>query len=248
MLRSAAADGARIAASDSSANRPGVVALWNDVRADALADYYEWHNREHMHERVGIPGFRLGRRFVAIDAQPRFLTLYDTDGAQVLTGEEYLRRLDNPTPWTRRAIAAFLNTTRSLCTVAFSVGGGEGGLIMTVRYEVAPSREAEMTAALVDHALPALADRMGVVRTRLCVTDRAASSVQTAEKKNVELARVPGWIILVEGGAEAAALESACSELLSEDRLTSAGALLPIERGLYQLQYAVGHAGERAAP
>jgi len=35
----------------------GVVAIWNDVAPEGLAEFYEWHHREHMPERVGIPGF-----------------------------------------------------------------------------------------------------------------------------------------------------------------------------------------------
>ena len=41
----------------------GAVAIWNDVAPEGLAEFYEWHHREHMPERVGIPGFRRGRRY-----------------------------------------------------------------------------------------------------------------------------------------------------------------------------------------
>jgi len=216
-----------------------VVAIWNDIRPEARADFYEWHNREHMAERVGIPGFLRGRRFVAIDAQPEFFTLYDTDGPHVLDSADYLQRLNHPTPWTRRSITAFVNMSRSLCSVALSLGAGEGGLMMTLRYEVADGREAQMTDALAERALPMLVARPGVARARLCVADRRASGIQTAEKKHTERARVPSCIILIEGAAEAAALKSACDELLSLDVLAAAGATGPVERGLYQLQYAL---------
>ena len=216
----------------------GVVAIWNDIRPDARADFFEWHNREHMPERVDIPGFRRGRRYAAVDAQPEFFTLYETDGPEVLTGADYLARLDNPTPWTRRAAAAFLNTSRSLCRVAWSAGYAEGGLIMTFRCEVTNGREAEMTRMLTERALPRLADRPGIVGAHLCLADRASSNVQTAEKKvRSEQSHVPGWIILVEGGSEAATLKSACDDALSSQALSAAGAMAPIERGLYQLQY-----------
>jgi len=216
----------------------GAVAIWNDIQPDARADFFEWHNREHMPERVDIPGFRRGRRFAALDAQPEFFTLYETDGPNVLTGADYLVRLDNPTPWTRRAAARFVNTSRSLCRVALSLGTGQGGLMMTFRCEVADGREGDMMRMLIESALPPLADRPGIVGVHLCVADRAASNVQTAEKKvRSEQSRVPSWIILVEGGSEEATLKSACDEVLSSEILLSAGAIAPIERGLYQLQY-----------
>jgi hypothetical protein len=40
----------------------GAVAIWNDVAPEGLAEFYEWHHREHMPERVSIPGFLRGRR------------------------------------------------------------------------------------------------------------------------------------------------------------------------------------------
>ena len=108
--------------------------------------------------------------------------------------------------------------------------------------------EARITDALTGRALPELVRRPGVVRARLCTADRDASSVQTAEKKNIERARVPGWVILVEGATEAAALNLACDEFLSAEALVAMGAAGPIERGLYQLQYARLHESEATLP
>src|SRR5208337_898489 len=112
--------------------------IWNGVTPDARDDIYEWHNREHMPERVGIAGFRRGRRYRAIEADVEFFTLYETDTPLVHTGSDYTARLNAPTPWTQRAISGFLDTSRSLCRVAASFGTGQGGLLVTYRYDVAP--------------------------------------------------------------------------------------------------------------
>ncbi len=216
----------------------GVVAIWNDIRPEARADFFEWHNREHMPERVAIPGFCRGRRFVAVDARPEFFTLYETADIGVLTGPDYMARLEHPTPWTRRAAGAFVNVSRALCRVALSLGTGEGGLMMTWRYHVAEGREEEQRRMLADRVLPALADRSGIAGVHLCIADRAASSVQTAEKRvRSEKALVPAWIILVEGGDEVGILEAECDRALPSELLASAGAMGAIERGLHQLQY-----------
>src|SRR5712675_2175888 len=81
----------------------GVVAIWNDITPEGRAEFFAWHNREHMPERVGIPGFRRGRRYIALAGAPEFFTLYETDSPEVLAGSDYLNRLNHPTPWTRRA-------------------------------------------------------------------------------------------------------------------------------------------------
>jgi hypothetical protein len=33
-----------------------VVAIWNGIAPESRADFYDWHQNEHMPERVGIPG------------------------------------------------------------------------------------------------------------------------------------------------------------------------------------------------
>ena len=77
-----------------------VVAIWNGIAPEARARFYDWHVNEHMPERVGIPGFRRGRRFIAVDAatHPEFFTLYEADTIEVLKGQDYANRLNDPTP------------------------------------------------------------------------------------------------------------------------------------------------------
>lgn len=215
------------------------VAIWQDPPPETRAEYFEWHNREHMPERVGIPGFLRGRRYRALAGGPEFFTLYEARSLEVLTGPEYTGRLDNPTPWTRRVAPQLRNNVRSLCNVALSLGSGVGGLAATWRYDVAPGREA-LQRSLVEARLRALAARQGVVGAHLCLGDLAASSLQTAEKKSRPTrALTPGWVLIVEGAADRTALEAACAELLPAAALEEAGAL-EIAAGLYQLQFLPG--------
>src|SRR5436190_164513 len=44
----------------------GAVAIWHDLLPDATEDFYEWHNREHMPERVGIPAANRARAIEAL--------------------------------------------------------------------------------------------------------------------------------------------------------------------------------------
>ncbi|HNB91089.1 MAG TPA: hypothetical protein PLP91_11975 [Plasticicumulans sp.] len=41
----------------------GVIATWHDVADDAHDEFREWHTREHMPARAGIPGVRRVRRY-----------------------------------------------------------------------------------------------------------------------------------------------------------------------------------------
>ena len=40
---------------------------WFDLPAGSEAAFDSWHNREHVTERLSVPGFVQGRRFVSID-------------------------------------------------------------------------------------------------------------------------------------------------------------------------------------
>ena len=79
-----------------SLNRTGVVAICHALLPEARDNFYEWHNREHMPERVGIPGFRRGRRYVGQRGTPEFFNLYEADRPEVLAGQDYLNRLNPP--------------------------------------------------------------------------------------------------------------------------------------------------------
>ncbi len=64
----------------------GLLLVWTNIPQDLDRDFNEWYNREHMPERVGIPGFLRGRRYIALDARPEFFTLYETASPAVTTG------------------------------------------------------------------------------------------------------------------------------------------------------------------
>jgi len=216
----------------------GVVAIWHGIRPEGRAEFYEWHNREHMPERVGIPGFLRGRRYIAHEGAPEFFTLYETATPEVLAGADYLARLNAPTEWTRRATLHFTDASRSLCRVVLSLGPGAGGWLMIWRYDVAPGREDEQRA-LLEPVLKEIAQAQGVVGAHLCIADASASAIQTEEKKGRPKNAVPGWVVMAEGGAEPDALHAACRRLATPAFFTEAGALAGVQRGLYQLQNAI---------
>ena len=66
---------------------PLSIAIWNDIVEEYDGEFNAWHTREHMPERIGIPGFLRGRRYEAIDAGIRYFTLYELEGEGVLTGQ-----------------------------------------------------------------------------------------------------------------------------------------------------------------
>jgi hypothetical protein len=210
----------------------GVVAIWNDVAPEGLAEFYEWHHREHMPERVGIPGFLRGRRYIAVRGAPEFFTLYEATATDVLAGPHYLERLNDPTPLTRHVIPEYFhNMVRGVCEVRFSLGIGQGGYLTTLRL-AKPEREAELLRYL-GGVLPGLYAMPTILGTHLCVADAGASTIETSERQS-HGAAVPEWLVMIEG-ATPEGVDAACDRLLA-DGLTQHGARAGMERGLYRLE------------
>jgi hypothetical protein len=209
--------------------------FWHDVVAGAEEDFHDWHSHEHLSERLGVPGFLRGRRAVAWRGRPRFFILYEVEDLSVLTSPPYLARLNDPTPWTRRSLANFRGSNRTLCRVVASFGRGLGGRLLTLRLSPAAKAAADLREALSRDLLPALARRPGLVGAHLLVGDTAASELPTAEKDLRERPDdVADWVVLIEG-YEAVALEALGEEALSPARLAALGAGPERNLGLYEV-------------
>lgn len=140
----------------------GVVAIWHDLTYEIKPEFYQWHNREHMPERLAIPGFNRGRRYIAVAGTPEYFNLYEADSLDVVAGPHYLERLNHPTPWTQRTVSGFRHVSRSVCRVECSVGVGQGGVMHTVRFDAAPDRSAALHQFINHEAIHKIAAAPGV--------------------------------------------------------------------------------------
>jgi hypothetical protein len=215
----------------------GAVCIWHDLLPEARDDFHQWHNREHMPERVGIPGFRRGRRYVAISGAPEYFNLYEADSAEVLGGQDYLNRLNAPTEWTRQVVPSFRNVSRSICRVVYTHGVGQGAFILTQRFDVGERDRPQVVKALRQRLLPPLYDNKGIAGVHLCLADESISRVETAEKKaRADTTQVPTWIILIEGNS-AADVGAAGVALGQELQPLLGAATSPILTSVYQLEF-----------
>jgi len=215
----------------------GAVCIWHDLLPEARDDFHQWHNREHMPERVGIPGFRRGRRYVAIAGTPEYFNLYEADSAEVLGGQDYLNRLNAPTEWTRQVVPSFRNVSRSICRVVYTHGVGQGAFVLTQRFDVGQRDRAQVVKTLRQRLLPPLCDNKGIAGVHLCLADESISSVETAEKKaRADTTQVPTWVILIEGNSSADV--GAAGAALSQELQPLLGAAdAPILTSVYQLEF-----------
>ena len=215
----------------------GVLAFWHDVAPGGDGEFDQWHLREHIPERVAVPGFLRARRYVTLGGPPRYFYFYETESLDTLQSPAYLARLGDPTPWTRRAMPLVRNNTRTACRVIASHGRGLGGVVATLQLGPRTGREDELRSWLTATALPAATGHPGIVAGHLLEGDAGVSTAARSDEK--KLLATPDalvrWVVLIEG-IDQAALEGTCRDLLSPEALARRGAAEDVSLGFYRLQ------------
>jgi len=101
----------------------GFLALFNGVVPRFEAEYRDWHASEHVPERLSLPGFRSAVRFEAEPGtEPRYFTLYDLMGPEVLATDAYKAVVASPTPRSRALRPYITDFARFPCAAISAFG------------------------------------------------------------------------------------------------------------------------------
>jgi hypothetical protein len=211
----------------------GAVLVWNDVTREGRREFYEWHDKEHIPERLQIPGFRRGRRYIKPDHSPEWFTMYEAEDLSVVTSPEYLARLNAPTPATQRTLQYFRNTSRAVCRVACSMGSSSGGHMLTMRLEAPNGTGAALHRLAAEILFPSALDLTGVVACHLYAADESASFTDTAESRT-RVFDVPSWVVLAEITTLLAAEE--LRHLIDGTELAALGVRVRDDAAIYALE------------
>ena len=206
-----------------------------DVVREAIAEHDDWHTREHLPERLAIPGFLRGSRWVAVQGAPRYCVLYEVEHLATLGSDAYLARLDHPTPWTARMMQHYRGMTRGLCSIVGSAGAGVGQCALLARFGAQPSREAELEAWLCGGMLDSMARRRGVGSARLL--RRGLQAAMTREQRIRGADAGVDWALFATG-YDAAAIAGLRESHVSDGALLAHGAC-DVVAAPYRLDYSV---------
>jgi hypothetical protein len=174
----------------------GMLLTSMDVDPALEDDFNRWYDREHLEERVAIPGFLEARRYTAHRASPKYLCLYSTETFEVLDSPPYRTALANPTAWSKTTMARFKNMIRAVARVTVSHGNGRGAALGMVRLRPASDSKDGLRAALQDRFDPATRD--GVISMHLIESDPGLSKPIGDDGASSS----PGagdWFVLIEG-------------------------------------------------
>ena len=131
----------------------GLMAFFTDIGQEYEPQYRRWHNCEHMPERVSIPGFIEGRRYLGSDGSPGFLMMYKTDAVEVLESSAYLSALNNPTRWTKEALKHFRNPLRAVYKLLSARGDSDffaATWLLTIRFNSDAAVTIEQANSVID--------------------------------------------------------------------------------------------------
>ncbi len=199
----------------------GLLLTFTEVVAADEADFNEWYNREHLDERIDLPGFRRARRYQAIDAGIKYLSTYEALDADAIGSPRYLEVLRNQTAWSRRIMGGFTKWHRMSCRVVADESHGMGTFMSLVRFFPRQQETRELNDWLAGEALPAIARTAGVVGALAAAVDLDVDARLTrglGQTPNAD--QMPEWCVLVEGTALDATLAAVRQQLFG--RLSAA--------------------------
>jgi hypothetical protein len=173
----------------------GMLLTSMNVDAADEAEFNRWYDREHLEERVAIPGFLEARRYVAHAGNPKYLSLYSTETFEVLDSPAYRTALANQTAWSKANIARFKDMIRGVARITISRGTGRGAVLGILRLRPASGGEDKLRSALREQLDPSKLD--GVISMHLLENDPALSKPLTDNPS----ASDPGagdWFVLID--------------------------------------------------
>jgi len=217
----------------------GMLLVFNEVKPRHERDFNEWYNREHIDERVNLPGFHRARRYVAVKAVPKYLATYECETVEDLATPGYLAKLGaNQTPWSQAVIARFTHFHRMTVRVQLDLTHGEGGALTAVRF----TPQAPMRHPLTDwlkEALPPVIARPGMLGAAVVENDVEIANAPTAQSSmDRPRAEQAEWVVLLEG-ADPAVTASAARSLFKTAALKKFGAARPPVVGTYRFLFGV---------
>jgi hypothetical protein len=207
----------------------GMLLTSMDIEASDELDFNRWYDREHLEERVAIEGFLEARRYIALDARPKYLFLYSTATLAVLDSEAYRKRLAHPTEWSKTTMARFKNMIRAVARITVSRGVGRGAVLGIVRLRPQAGNEDRLRTELTEKLDPGGLD--GIISMHL-IESEAALSGPTAELPAA--AGAGDWFVLIDGTG-AAAISAVMAARFTGG--AAPGAAMLVSSGIYNLMW-----------
>ncbi len=215
----------------------GMLITFTEVKARDERDFNEWYNREHIDERINLPGFHRARRYVAVRGAPKYLATYECDSVGDLATPGYLQLLANQTPWSQAVMARFTHFHRLTLRIQADLTHGIGGAIACVRFIPDPRERKPLVAWLQETVLPRAIARPGMLGAFAAENDVETTNAPLQEKSmDHPRAEEAEWVVILEG-ADAASVGATARTLFKVGVLKPFGVSVAPTIGTYRLLF-----------
>lgn len=163
-------------------------------------EFHDWYDKEHVPERLSVPGFINAERWIADDNPMVHVATYDLDSPSVLTSAPYVAvGGENQSVWTKRVTGMCRRIMRYegeqiVPGDAVAADGANGLLVASMNVD--PNSEAEFNNWYNTEHLPQLASVPGVLcARRYRVSDTASERRYLAlyHLRDSDVSRSEAW-------------------------------------------------------
>lgn len=215
----------------------GMLITLTEVKSRDESDFNEWYNREHIDERVNLPGFHRARRYVAVKGSPKYLATYECDTVDDLATPSYLRLLANQTAWSQAVMARFTHFNRLTLRIQVDLTHGVGGAVTCVRFVPDVRKRNALADWLERTVLPRAIARAGMLGACAAENDIDVANAPVQDKSmDHPKALDAEWVVLLEG-ADPAATAAAARDGFKLSTLKRFGVTKAPVVGTYRLLY-----------
>ena len=166
-----------------------LLCAWFEIDKVDQPNFFEWHNREHMPERMAVPGVRRARRFTALRREDQFLIMYELASVAVLNSRSYQTLSQKPTPWSLRTRPAFRHEERIVAIPVLATKIGAGGFVLTLNLAADP----RLVARVMPDHVQSIARQPGVLAVYL---GQYKEQLGTTAPENIE--QSSAFILIIE--------------------------------------------------
>lgn len=177
-----------------------LLAVWMNPAPEREDDLNRWYAEEHFPDRLAMPGWLRGRRYVSLEGEHKYVALYDLEDLGALSSPKYKQSMANSTPWTRQVVDNLLGFTRTEYELLQALGESpQGGApyALLVRLETDDEHDAELNEWYEQEHLPALVGVPGCLSaTRYRMSAGSEGSVKYLmiyEAESREVIRGDAW-------------------------------------------------------
>ena len=198
-----------------TANINGLLFVASDVDPADDADFNRWYDREHVEERVRIPGFLSGARYFSLEGGRKYLGLYRTESLAVFRSAGYRAAFEKQTPWSVANLDRMRQPIRRVCAVQAVTGFGSGSHAVVLPLAAA----AEAPVAGAERAGRQLAEQAGFVQSYLLGPDATLSTPRPREAPEGRV-RQPMLVVETSSADAARAARATAAAALDADPAT----------------------------